>query len=415
MMVEISAFKNEEDDFIVNYLETKSADETLQLVGTITTLDTDNERFTLGELIVDYSNVDLEETLVIGALAEIKSEQGLVDNIFVANDLSIKAYELNVDDTFELSGVIEHVEKSFDDYVITIDSKTFLITDDSEFSQGDDDDLLPGNQITLTTQITESGHYPVSEVRVELVNELSLEGVVEAVSADTFTLFSQTFSVDNFTQYEDDSSQDIRHFTFTDIAIGDRLTVEAFDVNGQLISRKVEREETGTNEQDTEEEHEIEGVVDDIDITAFSFSVKGIEIKTNHLTEFEDSKGDMVDQIQFFEQLTLEQTLEVELTQSENGWVATEVEIEEQHNEAGDSHNTEEPVEVEIEGIVDTIMSADAFTLNGHQIVLTQETRFDNGEASDIQIGVELSVEGYINSEGVLVAQEIEISEIDDD
>ena len=55
-----------------------------------------------------------------------------------------------------------------------------------------------------------------------------------------------------------------------------------------------------------------------------------------------------------------------------------------------------------------------AFKIGGHTVIITKSTEFEHGNAGDINIGVSLEVEGELNANGELVADEIELSIHDD-
>jgi hypothetical protein len=62
----------------------------------------------------------------------------------------------------------------------------------------------------------------------------------------------------------------------------------------------------------------------------------------------------------------------------------------------------------EMEGVVNRIVSASRFELNGQIVELQSQTRFRNGTRDDLVTGVRLEAEGRLNTEsGVLVAREI--------
>ncbi|KGJ90664.1 DUF5666 domain-containing protein [Colwellia psychrerythraea] len=396
--IELSAFENEYGNFVVSYLEIKEQQAEHQLTGTISNINKVNKTFTIGQLLVSYVDADITGQLNAGSLVQIKSKFFPINNEFIADEVTAQGLTLFIDGTLEVTGIVEDMDKAEETTIIKLSGRKYVLTDSSDFTQGDDDDLQIGRQISLVATVIEQESttpiYPINSIRVELENEISLEGIVESVTDTSFTLFGQEFTVDEYTQYKDESEQALRYFNFTDIAIGDKLDIDAYEVDSVLISRKVEREETGGIEQDS---YDIEGVVDSFALP--SFSVKGITILTNGQTKFEDAHGNTVNQGDFFLTITKGDEVETEITFTENGWLALEVEIEGEDND------------VELLGTIDTFTSVINFMVNSHQVTTNLQTEFENGNASNLSKGVLIEVEGTINSKGELVAEEIEFIE----
>ena len=401
--VELSAFENEYGNFMVSYLEIKEQQAEQQLTGTISKINKVNKTFTIGQLLVNYVDADVTGLLNAGSLVLIKSKFPAIDNEFVADEVTAQGLILFIDGTLELAGIVEDMDKEEESTIIKLSGRKYALTDSSDFTQGDDEDLQIGSQVSLIATVIEqestTSIYPINSIRVELANEISLEGIVESITNDSFTIFSQVFSVDSYTQYEDDSEQELRNFNFSDIAIGDRLALDAYEVNGLLISRKIQREETGAIEHDS---HDIEGIVDSIDTHQTSFSVKGIVVLNDEHTEFEDVQGVNVDQATFFTSLALNDEVEVEIIYTVNGWLALEVEID---SDAKDN-------DVKLLGTIDTFTNRFNFTVNGHKVVTNMQTEFENGDASDLILHASVEVEGKINNQGQLVAEDVEFIEV---
>ena len=397
--VELSAFENEYGNFVVSYLKAKEQQAEHQLTATISNINKVNKTFTIGKLLVNYVNADITGLLNAGSLVLIKSKFSAIDNEFVADEVTAQGLILFVDGTLAIAGIVADIDKEAETTIITLGGRKYVLTDNSNFTQGNVDDLQIGSQISLVATVIEQESaaviYPINTIRIELANEISLEGIVETITSNSFTIFGQEFTVDDYTQYEDDSEQDLRNFNFSDIAIGDRLALDAYEVNGLLISRKIEREETGAIEQDS---YEVEGIVDSIDTNHTSFSVKGITVLTDERTEFEDAQGENVDQATFFTSLALNDAVEVGITYTESGWLALDVEID---SDAKDN-------DVKLLGTIDTFTNRFNFTVNGHEVVTNMQTEFDNGDASDLIIHVLVEVEGKINNQGKLVAEDVE-------
>ena len=402
MVVELSAFENANGSFTVTYLTIKDDFSEHQLTGRVSKLKARDKTFFIGELLVNYGDADVDGSLYDGSTVSLKNDIGLIASEFNADEVSVQGMLLVIGGTLTVSGIVETKKEVDEGTVIKVDGRNFLLTNEADFSQGDVENLRVGDQVNLIATIIESEqqypYYPINNIRVELANEISLEGIVQSATGSSFTLFGQEFTVDSYTLYEDNSEQELRYFTFSDIAIGDRLDIDAYELNDISISRKVERKETGTSEQDT---YEIEGVVDSIDVDLPSFSVKGINVLVDADTKFENALGNSINQEVFFQTIVKGDEVEVETYYTVDGLlVALEVEID------GDDKDNE----VELVGTIDNFTNIFSFTVNGHQVMTNLQTEYDNGSASDLKKGALIEVEGQMNGDK-LIADEIDFIE----
>ena len=98
--------------------------------------------------------------------------------------------------------------------------------------------------------------------------------------------------------------------------------------------------------------------------------------------------------------------VEVKGHQAEDGTiVAKKIEFESEDDNDRES---------EIEGEITSFTSATEFTIGEQAITTTANTEFDNGSVESLALGVHVEVEGHINNDGILVADEIEFEEADE-
>jgi hypothetical protein len=77
-------------------------------------------------------------------------------------------------------------------------------------------------------------------------------------------------------------------------------------------------------------------------------------------------------------------------------------------------HDYDSDSEIEVKGEV-TAVSSDSVTVNGVTYLLDEYTRYEYGTAADLIVGALVEVEGYFNSNGDLVADEVEFEGYDSD
>ena len=405
-IVELSAFEDDQGTFVVSYLTANDEATEHQLLGTVSKLSKITQTFYIGSLLVDYADAEVKGSFSNGVKVSIKSDAVPNSGEFSADEVSVQGLVLVIGGTLTVSGVIDDFNR--DERTIEIEGRKYILADASDFTQGDEDSLSEGDQVSLIATVIQgeselqTPSYPITSIRVELDNEVSLEGIVAGITDTGFIIFSQAFTVDEYTQYKDDSAQALRYFNLADIAIDDKLAIDAYEVDGVLISRKVEREGTGVNDSGP---HEVEGIVDNINVESFTFSVNGIQVLTNDDTDFEDAYGNSANQAEFFSTLVLNAEVEVEITANGNDWLALDVEVD------GETKDKE----IELVGRIDSVLSDNTFIVNGHQVMTSEQTAFENGSKINMVKGALIEVEGVMGVQGLLFAQEVEFLDAEED
>ncbi|CAM3223154.1 DUF5666 domain-containing protein [Shewanella violacea] len=388
--IEISAIRDESGQYMASHVELTDSLVSWQILGVVTNLNLDTKVFNLGSLIVDYSGVELDGEFKNGSHVEVSSATGMEADSLVADAIEIQEMELP-GARLALEGIVSELNGN----EFTVDGRLFSLNSDTEFTQGKREDLHSGVAVSLLADIIE-GASPVLEIRIELLNEMEIQGQVESLNAEGFTLAGIEFLVDEFTRYEDDSDLDIRKFSLADITVGDRLEIQAFENEAGLVCREIERE--NANEADIVE---LDGAVDAIESP--TFSMKGLTVRTSALTQFEDASGNVIGQDEFFAALMVMDQVEVEGTVINGELVALDVEMESEDDNA-----------VELSGKIDSLDSAQSFTVNGHKVITNGNTRFEDGIEANLSLDVVVEIEGSQADDGTILADKIEFSELDD-
>ena len=156
------------------------------------------------------------------------------------------------------------------------------------------------------------------------------------------------------------------------------------DENGTLFAREIEIEDG-----DEQNNADVEGIISDL-LDNGEIVVEGIAIVLNEMTEFENGNISRIE-------------------------VGAYVEVEGQFNEqqklVARKIEFSDSDESEIEGRIGAVLSETQFTLGDLVIEHNQYTAFKYGSASDISAGVEVEVDGFVNDEGIFIAEKIEFQE----
>lgn len=264
-------------------------------------------------------------------------------------------------------------------------------TDDSDFEIDDDmgleSDLHVGQIVTIVGTDDGDGTGTATVV----IFEPDLEGVVESIDLATSTIvvLGQTVLFNDDTVFED--------VTPETIAVDDELEISGFyDADGNIVASYIEGRDVNTGD------YEIKGELSDLDTALEIFSIGGLAV------DYSDSSFDP-------DNLTLENGLYIEVEGRLNAGilVADEIELEDEFNLPDDF---DDEVDVDIEGVIQSIESATSFVVAGVLVVFDDDTDFEGGEAADIVLNANVEVEGELQSDGSVLAEEIEfeLDEIDD-
>ena len=269
-------------------------------------------------------------------------------------------------------------------------------TDNATFSvsgqPGTQGDLSVGHIVRVKgTRNGDSGTGTAEEVWFDE----TVEGPVDDIdiASGTLVVLGQTVIVTADTSFDDDFNPE----SLEGVSFGDIVEVSGqFDADGNIVASRIERED------DTDNEFEVYGFVASLDTAAMTFSINNlvVDYSSASLDDFpggEPENGDFV---------------EVKGTSfgSNGELIATEVDRESPHPDFDDDDDgvNDDDFEVEIEGYITRFESISDFDVAGQPVTTTAATRFEDGTVDDLDLNVKIEVEGRINANGVLIAEEIE-------
>ncbi|TGZ36703.1 hypothetical protein EQ875_00487 [Photobacterium damselae subsp. damselae] len=211
-----------------------------ELEGTLSQLDSVASTFKLGQVVVDYANIQLDPTIGNGDWVEVTGE--MIDGAFVATEVEVDNYDDNEDfDDAEIEGVVTWINN--EKTLFTLNARgQFVINNSTRFEGGTRNNLKMGTLVEVTAingvakeiefERDHDGDYDQGTWR-----EFDVEGIVSDVTDSTITLYGvqQPVYVDNMTRYED-------RLTLATLP-GKRVEIEGIVRNGQKIAREIELEE----------------------------------------------------------------------------------------------------------------------------------------------------------------------------
>ena len=220
-----------------------------------------------------------------------------------------------------------------------------------------------------------------------------LQGVIEEIDggAGELIVLRQRVTVNNQTAF----GSEIMPSSLNGLSVGDRVEISGFfDENANILVTHIELDD------DADDEDEITGVVENLDIGDFAFEIHGLLVDYSQavLIELPDGapeNGKLVEVKGVFDA-------------ARGVFIATELDTEDLFDDFDDGD------ELEVEGLITRFASSDDFDLAGISVTTTARTEYDNGTAADLAEGVLVEIEGTMNLDAVLVAKEVEFEEADD-
>ena len=274
---------------------------------------------------------------------------------------------------------------------VEYNTDTSIVT--MEGAPSSESSLKLGMVITLDGLINADGKNGIA-THIDYADEL--EGIVTAanIAADgtgTLTVMGQTVKVDTATKFESKVST----ITSIDmIAINNIVEISGYSAgDGTITATRVELKKEAWQ---IGNEIELKGIVTRVDLLAHTFMIG------SQLVNYSDAK------IEGFSDgiITNDTYIEVKSTAGivHTVLIASKVEVESEgkkgkHGKAGEK--------IELEGIVNEVISSSEFVLNGQHVLIDDATHFQHGSLEDIKENVKLEVKGYVNSDGKLVADKV--------
>lgn len=255
---------------------------------------------------------------------------------------------------------------------------------------GKDSNLKIGMVVTVEGSVNKDGLHGTAS-SINYADEL--EGIVTAatIAADgtgTLTVMGQIVKIDAATVFE---SKVTSITTIGAVAAGNIVEISGYSLSTDtILATRVEVKKAALEAGD---EIEVKGVIAGLDTTAKTFMLGSL------MVHYGDAKVEHA----------LADGLYVEvksITAPVNGMLtASKVEVEGDGKKGVDGKSGDE---FELEGVVSSVNSAKTeFVLDGQTVLVDSGTAFKNGSVDGIVVNAKLEVEGALNADGKLVADEI--------
>jgi len=265
-------------------------------------------------------------------------------------------------------------------------------TDTANVDAGDnenatEDDLEIGMLVTIQGSINAD---EVTGDAIYIEYSEDIKGYVQAidVNAGNLVIMGQEVTTDELTVYDD--------VTLETLLLGDFVEVSGLTTgSGVLLATRIEKETATVNPV-----IKVKGVVSDLDTLNATFSLGHL------IVDYSSAEIDLG------EEAILVDGVSVKVKGSQTGedmpLLATKIEIRDKEYKAEEGHS------LELDGVIDSFVSVTSFTVNGQSITTNDATEYEHGNSSFLVLGERVKVKGALNSEGQLVADEIEFHQDSD-
>lgn len=258
-IVEVHGYPDGTGNILATRIETKNADEDIEVKGLISNLDSIAMTFNLGNLLVDYSGAtEVASNLANGLYVEVKTQASLSGDVATGFTLIASKVEIEEDgdldidgeegEDLKIQGVVSNITATSFDFNGTTVLFSSLETDD-DFDVAS---LVDGMIITVEGYIDANGNFVVEEIEEDHSSENEAEGLVTGTTDTTITIsvnsVDMTFSVNNETRMIDEQDEGVTpvfYFSLTDIKIGDFVEIDYYtdDISGNNIATEIERDD----------------------------------------------------------------------------------------------------------------------------------------------------------------------------
>ena len=367
------------------------------------------------QIRVDDYTINIDESTEF----EIGSSANLLVNVrvrvfgFMTDEdiLTAQSIRIDLDSDITLTGRLESIDS--DDNSVEVLGNEYeldehsILQDLSEASvrQVTLDQLSVGDLVEISAfegdddlLIRQMSRLSINTPDANGVESVELEGLVTAIGDQSFSIQDVLVSVGAFTEFDfDDDELTLEQFINT-LSIGDNVEIEGvLQADNSIVATAVELE----NEEVSENSNvvELEGDISDV-LSNAEFTLNGRQILIDAQTEFDDGNESS---------LIEGNSVEVRGRESEEGQIlAIRIEFDNL-----DGQDSDDDVEVEFEGNIDSVVSATQIIVSGQTVDVTDETEFENGSVDDLAEMVFVEIEGNLTTDGTVEATNIEFEDAD--
>lgn len=342
-IIEVSSYLNSEGVMVATRIDWEDDDDSFQLSGVISALDTLNKTFVINGTLVDYSNATLaalrgavlEDGLKLRVTGDYNGDVFTARGNLHPSHLGFKRSDDFDDDDLEikLSGPVADLIPGVS---FTINGVLILINSDTEFEDGTTGDLVDGVMVEIEATLDANQNLVADEIELNYRAKISNKGLLESVDLTTNTLVvnGMVFEVTDDTSFNDRSREKVRFFDIEDLRTGDTLHLRGYTIAATAttaerhIASRIERHNPHAFGND-DWKLEIEGLVEAVGLN--SITVEGQVIQISPLTRIEGFRN-----MDLFLAAALGREVEVRALTQNGVATAIRIELEDEDDDGND-------------------------------------------------------------------------------
>nr|WP_324259592.1 DUF5666 domain-containing protein [Cellvibrio fontiphilus] len=342
-IIEVSSYLNSEGVMVATRIDWEDDDDSFQLSGVISALDTLNKTFVINGTLVDYSNATLaalrgavlEDGLKLRVTGDYNGDVFTARGNLHPSHLGFKRSDDFDDDDLEikLSGPVADLIPGVS---FTINGVLILINSDTEFEDGTAGDLVDGVMVEIEATLDANQNLVADEIELNYRAKISNKGLLESVDLTTNTLVvnGMVFEVTDDTSFNDRSREKVRFFDIEDLRTGDTLHLRGYTIAATAttaerhIASRIERHNPHAFGND-DWKLEIEGLVEAVGLN--SITVEGQVIQISPLTRIEGFRN-----MDLFLAAALGREVEVRALTQNGVATAIRIELEDEDDDGND-------------------------------------------------------------------------------
>jgi hypothetical protein len=257
--VEVSGLTAAGGSITATRIERKATAGTLEVLGTVASLDTTAHTFKINALVVNYSTSALTGfTSGQPADGDVIEVHGTTFDSATTTLTATRVEKQNSDaeeagDNRELEreGLITRFVSATD---FDVAGKPVTTTSSTIYRDGTAANLALNAKVEVEGTLNSSGVFVATVVAFHRNGGVDLESTVTAIdtTAGTLTVLGVQITVTSTTRFEDKSSAQMEMFSLSSVNVGDTVEVRGFESpagSGKLVATRLEREPASTTVQ----------------------------------------------------------------------------------------------------------------------------------------------------------------------
>ena len=294
---------------------------TLELTGVVDSVDTASMLLTINQLTVDYSSATLDGfggDPAIGDRVEVRGASLGPGGELIATLLMLESDVLSGPEGSEanLEGFVTRFvsETDFD-----VSGQAVTTNQETTFENGGGNDLVLNARVEIQGEIDNTGRVLANQVKFILEGNVMIEAPIDSLDSANQLVQAAGVNIEvNAATRLEDKVQELRPFTFDDLAVSDFIKVSGFEGGTTaVIATLLER-------VGPEDKSKIKAVV--ASVSDPEFTIVGLTVITDAQTQFE--ADDMSITATEFFSIATGRRVEVSGTLVGNDFLAQEVELE---------------------------------------------------------------------------------------